>query len=224
MADEFDTDKGVKDDYVGTIVEAYFKGSEQNPEDINLVLVKEAEDGDRPEDYYRVGQEWASFDGGETVEHATKQRVRADSQLAILTERAMACGAEDVIRQRSSENGSKGYKLAALWPGLIFHWTVEEKHVQFKNQKTGEDVDRHVYKSYPDKFLGVADGPQAVGSSVDNSATEEAPAEVIAKLKILAATKSYGDWVDEALTIEYVRDNMVSALSNESFYQSLKEG
>jgi hypothetical protein len=223
VGDEFDTDKGVKDDYVGTIVDAFFKGSEQNPDDISLVLVKKAEDGDEPEDYYRVGQDWASFDGGETVEHPSKSKVRADSQVALLTERAMASGAEDIIRQRSAENGSKGYKTAKLWPGLIFHWTVEEKHVQFKNQRTGEDVDRMTYKSYPDKFLGVSDVSTGESTGGDNP-NEEAPPEVIAKLKILAATKSYSDWVDEALTIEWVRDNMVSALSNESFYQSLKEG
>lgn len=221
MADEFDFDKGVKDDYVGTIVDAFFKGSENNPEDINLVLVKKAEDGEEPEDYYRVGPEWASFDGGETVEHPSKSKVRADSQIATLTEKAMACGAEEIIRARSAENGLKGYKTAKLWPGLIFHWTVEEKHVSFKNQRTGEQVERDVYKSYPDKFLGVADDSQPVNSSVDNS-NEEVPAEVIAKLKVLAHAHPYADWVDEALTIDYVRENMVGALSNEGFYQSLK--
>jgi hypothetical protein len=224
VADEFDTDKGVKDDYVGEITDAFFKGSEQNPDDISLVLVKKAEDGDEPEDYYRVGTDWASFDGGETVEHPSKSKVRADAQIAVLTERAMAAGADEIIRQRSAENGSKGYRTAKLWPGLIFHWTVETKHVNFTNQQTGEKVERDVFKSYPDKFLGVANETQTSPQGVDNSANEEAPPEVIAKLKILAQSLSYADWVDEALTIEYARANMTAALSNESFYNSLKEG
>lgn len=224
MADEFDTDKGVKDDYVGTITDAFFKGSEQNPDDVNLVLVKKAEDGDEPEDYYRVGQEWASFDGGETVEHATKSKVRADSQLAILTERAMECGAEEIIRQRSAENDSKGYKTSKLWPGLTFHWTVVEKHVKFTNQRTGEDVDRVVFKSYPDKFIGVDDVSTGPSTGVDKSDESVViPPEEYAKLKVLAQSKTFAEWVDEALTIDWVRENMLKALSDESLYDQLRK-
>jgi len=222
MADEFDTDKGVKDDYVGTIVDAFFKGSEQRPDDVSLVLVKIAEDGDQVEDYYRVGTDWASFDGGETVEHASKSKVRADSQLGILTEKAMLCGAETVIRERSDANGNKGYKTAKLWPGLTFHWTVEKRHINFKGSD-GEMVDRDVYKSYPDAFIGVNE-QVSTGSStpVENDAVD-IPPEVFAKLKVLAQSKPFSDWVDEALTIDWVRDNMLKALSDESFYETLRK-
>jgi hypothetical protein len=223
MGDEFDTDKGVKDDYVGTIVDAFFKGSEQNPDDVSLVLVKEAEDGERVEDFYRVGTDWASFDGGETVEHPTKSKVRADSQVALLTERAMACGAESVIRERSSQNGLKGYKTAKLWPGLKFHWAVDTKHVDFTNAK-GEHIERDVFKSYPDTFVGTEDGVVSTGSSTpgDNEPVD-IPPEIFAKLQILAQAKVFAEWVDEALTIDWVRDNMLKALSDESFYNSLRK-
>jgi hypothetical protein len=238
MADEFDFDKGVKDDYVGVIVDAYFKASDQAPDDVSLVLKKAAEDGDVVEDFYRVGTDWASFDGGETVEHPVKSRLRADSQAATLVDRAMTCGAETVLRERSSANGSLGPRTAKLWPGLRFHWKVEQRDYNFTSQKTGEKVERSSFKSYPDRFLGVEEimdgengtgstagpgtGASGAASSGSTSTSESAPPEVIAKLKVLAQSKSFADWVDEALTIDYVRDKMLSVLSDESYYNSLK--
>jgi hypothetical protein len=220
--DEFDTDKGVKDDYDGIIVEAYFQAGEQG--DTNLVLKKAADDGDVVEDRYRIGQDWASFDGGETVEHPSRSKIRSDSQLAILVERAMGSGAEDVIRERSIANGRKGQRTAALWPGLRFHWDVEAKPYSFTSQRTGEEVSGTSYKSYPSKFLGVE---EIVDSPVDNGSGETVqqapmPPDIMARLKVLAQSKTFAEWVDEALTIDWVRDNLLSALSDESFYNSLK--
>jgi hypothetical protein len=227
MADEFDTDKGVKDNYDGLITEAYFQAGDNN--ETNLVLKKYADDGDEVEDYYRIGTDWASFDGGETIEHPTKTKIRADSQIAILVERAMACGAEAVIRSRSSANGSKGQRTAKLWPGLKFHWDVVEKPYKFKNRQ-GDDVEGTSYKSYPSKFLGEGELPEGgVDSSSSGSLSTgqstgepQVPADIMARLKILANAKPFAEWVDEALTIDYVRDNMLSALGDESFYTSLK--
>jgi hypothetical protein len=222
--DEFDTDKGVKDDYDGVIVDAHFSASQQG--DINLVLKKKADDGDEVEDFYRVGTDWASFDGGETVEHPSKSKVRADSQLAVLVDRAMLSGAEAVIRDRSAENGRKGQRTARLWPGLKFHWDVEEKPYEFKSQRTGEDVKGVSFKSYPTRFLGVEEVVHSGDNSEDKSAPSQAqmPPDIMARLKVLAQAKSFAEWVDEALTIDWVRENLLSALSDESFYNSLKEG
>lgn len=223
MADEFDTDKGVKDNYDGLIVEAYFQAGDNN--ETNLVLKKFADDGDEVEDYYRIGTDWASFDGGETIEHPTKTKIRADSQIAVLVERAMACGAEAVIRQRSSANGSKGQRTAKLWPGLKFHWDVVEKPYDFKN-RAGEQVTGMSYKSYPTAFLGEGELPEggvSTGESTGSSSgSPQPPADIMARLKVLAQAKPFAEWVDEALTIDYVRDNMLSALGDESFYNSLK--
>lgn len=215
MADEFDTDKGVKDDYIGTILEAYFQAGDNG--DTSLVLKKLAEDGDEVEDRYRCGNEWASFDGGETIEHATKQKINASSQLALLVEKAMACGAEAAIRERS---GGMGQRTAKLWPQLKFHWSVVSSPYSFKDRETGEPISGTSYKSYPDEYLGI---DESTGESPGVDKSDEAPAEVIAKLSVLAKTKTYSEWVDAALLIDYVRDNMVTALSNESFYTQLKE-
>lgn len=227
MADEFDTDKGVKDDYDGLVTDAYFQAGDNS--ETNLVLKKLADDGDEVEDYYRVGADWASFDGGETVEHPTKTKIRADSQIAILVERAMALkGAEAVIRARSSANGSKGQRTAKLWPGLKFHWTVFEKPYKFKN-RAGEDVEGTSFKSYPSAFLGEGALPEGGVSTRQESmstgsatGSPQVPADTMARLKVLAQSKPFAEWVDEALTIDWVRDNLLSALGDESFYNSLK--
>jgi hypothetical protein len=100
-----------------------------------------------------------------------------------------------------------------------------EKDINFTNQKTGEKVERTMFKSYPDSFIGVEDIVDAEDENGTPATTSsEVPPEVAAKLKILAQSKNFADWVDEALTIDWVRDNMLSALSDEGYYNSLKEG
>lgn len=221
MADEFDTDKGIRDDYDGTVRDAFFQVNEQGR--TNLVLIVLADDGEEVEARYSVGQDWASFDGGVTVEHPSKSKIRADSQLATLVERAMMSGAEAVIRQRSAENGGFGQRTAKLWPGLKFHWDVEAKPYDVTDRQTGEQSKGISYKSYPTKFFGEAPVQQDAFASQPKPSEEDAvPADVIARLKVLAQAKPFSEWVDEALTIDYVRENMLSALSDESFYNSLK--
>lgn len=224
MSDEFDTDKGVKDDYDGDVLEAYFKTGDNG--DLSLVLKKRADDGEEVEDMYRVGTDWASFDGGDTCEHPTKTKVRADSQLAILFDHAFKAGAEQVIRERSE---GKGQRTAKVWPGLRFHWDVEEKPYEFTDRKTGETVKGVSYKSYPTKYLGLStestgsSTPAAESSASSNGYdTSKVSAETLAKMKVLAQSKPYAEWVDECLTIDEARDNLLQALGDEGFYNSLK--
>jgi hypothetical protein len=100
---------------------------------------------------------------------------------------------------------------------------VNEREINFTNQRTGEKVERTIFKSYPDSFLGVEEIIDAGDENGEASGEQEpVPPEVEAKLKILAQSKSFADWVDEALTIDYVRDKMLSVLSDESYYNSLK--
>jgi len=215
MADEFDTDKGIKEDYDGVVKEAYFQAGDMGR--TSLVLMVMADDGEEVEARYSVGSDWASFDGGETVEHPSKSKIRADSQLATLVEKAMLSGAEHVIRQRAE---GKGQKTAKLWPGLKFHWEVEAKPYSFQDRQSGEERSGTSYKSYPTRFLGES-SVEAVAAPAA-AEPETVPADVIARLKVLAQAKPFAEWVDEALTIDYVRDNMLATLSDESFYNSLK--
>lgn len=237
--DEFTYDKGIKDDYDGVILDAWFGIPDGSGDRTHLILKKLADDGEEVEDRYPVGQEWASFDGGKTVEHASKTRMRSDAGVATLTTKAFECGAEEVLRERSAANNSLGGKSSALWPGLKFHWTVESKPFSFKDQTTGELVEGVSNRSYPDKFLGIVDvpaggeggGASSTASSTggDNPTSATDPLDgvdpaIATKLKILAQTKPYSEWVDEALALTEVRDNatLLSALGDEGFYNKLK--
>src|SRR5215831_5579301 len=186
MADEFDTDKGIKEDYDGVVKEAYFQAFED--QGVNLVLMNVADDGEEVEQRYRVGTDWASFDGGVTIEHPNKHIIRSNSQLATLVERAFAAGAETQIRERSSANRSLGPRTAQLWPGLRFHWDVEEVPYDFKDRKTGEQVKGTSYKSYPTRFLGEgnAQGDAPGVSTTPSTNDPQPPDEILAKLKVAA--------------------------------------
>jgi hypothetical protein len=226
VPDEFDTDKGVKGDYAGTITDSAFVSNDQGR--VELVLtVTDDDSGEKVENRYAVGQDWASFDGGLTVEHPTKVKVRDDSQLNTLVKAAMACGpdVEAMIRERSAANGLKGQKTAALWPGTDWYWEIVEKPYSFKDRETGDIQSGTSYKVYPTKYLGLKEVSTESSPSVDNAPI---PAEVEAKLKVLAHAHSYVDWVDEVIALpgsvgDYVRGNMSAAISNESFYNQLKE-
>lgn len=238
--DEFTYDKGLKDDYEGVITDAWFGVPENAQGRVHLYLKKLADDGEEVEDRYPVGTDWASFDGGKTVEHPSKTKLRDDSGAATLTTKAFECGAEDVLRERSAALDHSGPKAAALWPGLKFHWYVDEKPYKVKDRETGEMSEGVSRRSYPDRFVGVVDG--AVGGSAsganpsttsstggDNSTASADPLDgvdpaIAAKLKILAQTKPYSDWVDECLALTEVRDNaiLLSALGDEGFYNKLK--
>jgi len=136
-------------------------------------------------------------------------------------EKAMLAGAESQIRERAQGHGQK---TAKLWPGLKFHWQTFGKPYSVKDRDTGEEKSGTSYKSYPTKFLGEHEVPEVVhsASTESSSGNEQAPDEIIARLKVLAQAKPFAEWVDEALTIDYVRDNMLAALGDESFYNSLK--
>lgn len=232
--DEFTYDKGIKDDYDGVILDAWFGVPEGGGDRVNLMLKKLADDGEEVEDRYPVGADWASFDGGKTVEHPTKGRLRNDSGVAELMTRAFDAGAEDVIRERSAANEHLGPKSSQVWPGLKFHWEVVSKPYSFKDQKTGEMIEGTSNRSYPTKYLGLSDATAtsstASSTGGDNSAASTADplasvdAAIATKLKILAQTKPYIEWVDEALALQEVRDSdtLMSALSDEGFYNKLK--
>ena len=219
MADEFDTDTGVRGDYDGTITGSIFQLSERG--DLQLALTVKPDDGSGDElNLYRVGTDFATFDGGVTAEHSTKSKVRADSQIATLWDHGFACGAEAVLRERSIGLGQRDSRP---WLGLRFHWDVVGKPFDITDRATGEKSVGTSYKAFPSKYLGesgdVQTSPQ---SSTGGDSAVDVSAETMAKIKVLAQSKTFTEWVDECLTIDEVRDKLLSKLSDEDFYNSLK--
>jgi len=223
MADEFDFDPGIKDDYIGTIREAHF---EKGDNGTSLVLEINAEDGAEVRQFYRCGPDWDTYDGGETIEHPSKTSPNANTQLAEFTKKAMKSGAEATIRERSKALNSLGPKTSQLWAGLTFHWSVETKHVSFTNS-AGELIERDTARAFPDEFIGVDETAPISASSTSSSTPVDdgsaMPETVRAQLTTLANEHDFDSFVNHAIEIEWVRSNILAELSDEGLYNTLKE-
>lgn len=233
MTDQFDPFAGGTGLKAGraTVVDAYFQHATGNNPNLNLILKKDFGDGEEPaEDRYGCGGDWITPDGGETAEHPKGARTLFNSQTAYhgLLRAALSSGAEDVLRERSDkEFDGRGPMHAKSWVGLDFEWEIESSHINFTGS-TGEKVDRQINRSYPTKFYGVVEMEQSHGELPGPSAPAASgvPPELNARLKLLAKTKSYSDFVDEAYHLPGVQGNdmVLEALADEQgLYKTLKE-
>jgi hypothetical protein len=219
--DEFDTDKGLKDDFDGVIQSAMFAPGEYGT---TLTLNLLAEDGDEIDAMYRVGPDWATFDGGQTIEHPSKKvKLNSRSQASVLVRAAMDAGAEKVIRERSAANDKIGPRGTVIWPGLKFHWGVVENSYDLPDP-TPEDP-KHMRtvtsaKQYPTEFLGEVEVSDV---STTSSTGGDIPESTMTTLTELAQKFPFKSWVDECLKLDECHDTVVvMKLSDESFYDSLR--
>lgn len=233
--DPFHQDTGLKDDYDGEIIDSWFAKDPayNNGQTLQFYMKIAADDGEEVEVRYACGDQWDSFDGGQTAEHASKKFFNKQSTYGVLVQHAFEAGAEDVMRERSSKGRMDGDmplgpRAAELWKGLRFHMSV----VTTDRKIRGEDVSTS--KAFPDKYLGIGDG-STVAAEPGGTVTPitDAPSSdplagvdstIAAQLKILAKTHDYGSWVDEAMALTGVVENatLLSALGDTTFYESLK--
>lgn len=173
--DPFATETGFKSDYDGVIEDAWFATSEKGGDNIMFFASIKADDGEEVENRYSCGGDWATYDGGETVEHPKGSRKGFNSQTkyAGLLAAAMTCeGAEGVLRERSM-SGPKtddgiplGPRSAALWKGTKWHWIAVEKDYDFPDkEKPGERVTGKSITVKPTAFLGVVGDAAAGGTA-----------------------------------------------------------
>lgn len=234
MADEFDPfkgDVGVKDDYEGVIADAVFLSDPQfNNGNTFLQLTIHADDGDTVLNRYPCGPDWASYDGGATVEHPSKKNFDARTQIIELITHAFASGGEQIIRERGmaelrADGQPFGPRKAAIWVGTRWHWGVIQKPYSFTNRETNEKVEGISNRPLPDKYLGLGDAssaPTPTAPAPTATSDGEVDPDTIAKLKVLAAAHPYDKWVDEALPLAMGNDTLIKKLGDSSFYESLK--
>lgn len=241
MADEFDWETGLFSG-VGLITEEWFAVSEGGG-NLNLYHKVVGEDGGEGVDCrYGCGPDWGSFDGGETAEHPKGEgkRFNVNTAVAELFRAAFEAGAEDVLRKRSQDlYGGKGPQHAKLMHGLRFRYEVKSEPYSFKNRETGELVEGVKSRSLPVEFLGEGDAPAAVVAPAQGTAPapEAAPAdsgdplaglsaEEVAKVKVLAKTLPYPEWVDKVMELPnaVASPTLMVALGDEALYTTLKEG
>jgi hypothetical protein len=186
MSEEFDSYKpatGFKDDFDGTIRMAKFvKGA--NNENYSFQPVIDADDGEEVESSYGVGSDWASYDGGATVEHPKGyekgfHQSTAYSQWIV---HALECGAEEVLRERNRAVEGRGAQYGSTWDKLRFHFEIMKVPVQRPVVKTvkapdGTEREERVWESqetdrmFPTKFLGIAGDISASSSRTSSAPT-----------------------------------------------------
>lgn len=253
MSDQFDPFKpesGLKGDYIGSIVDAYFEPTQYGTV---LQLKKlDVETNEEVTDRYGCGPDWATYDGGASIHHpsgVTKgfNGATAMSELIVASFKA---GAEDVMRARSAQlYQNRGPMYAAFWKGLQFHWDVISEQKSFKDRETGEQKSQMVNRILPSKFIGevpvdnvrpVTGTPQAQAQPVGTTPANPVPADGgpfsgvnpadQTTITNLAKTHPQPQFVDEVMSLNdsttgqplVHNANLIAALADPAFYESLK--
>lgn len=247
--DPFKGDTGLKENYDGTIVDAWF-GTDSNYNDGNTLLAYmkvAADDGEEVELRYPCGPDWGSFDGGETAEHPRGESKGFSTNVAYYQffAEALNVGADEELRGRSKGvGGGKGPRAAVIWKGLRFHFDLHRETKKFKDRTSGEMVEREVVRTLPTAFLGTGEGGQVANPS--GAATQTAaptptsapvasdpaasdpfaglPAGIRERAVELARSQDYKTWVDSMLELDGVVSSatLVMQLGNDALYNQLK--
>jgi hypothetical protein len=247
--DEYAGETGLKDDYDGTIVEAWF---DRDPNKFSgnayLTLKIEADDGDEVEQMYGCGAEWDTYDAGKSVAHPQddparekmkKFHVNTKIQRLINTAHALD-GVIDAWAQNKEKYGNPpktGARFANIWEGLRFHWEVETEEVTLNDRQTGEPRKVTMTTSLPTAFLGVAGaGSGAAGAGSASSSTTPAgagnPASVLdgvdpttaKQVVALAKANDYNTFVDKVMELPAVLENgpLMSSVADEAWYNTIR--
>lgn len=180
---------GLKDDWDGTIREVVFE-KQENSTNFAAHVVSDADDGEEVETFAGLGGDWASYDGGATVEHpkGATRSFHANTMWSKLLVRMFDAvvaveGAEDnEMQKRDRAHEGRGAQIGETFAGLRFHWEVmtvkENRPEDLKDAEgkpiTGDDgkpkrewKEVDVDRMFPTAYLGVAGGelhPQTAGT------------------------------------------------------------
>lgn len=234
MSDQFDpfqTSSGLKDDYDGVIVDAWFAKDASAKGDLasrlQWFVVIQPDDQEAVEEVrYPCGNEWETYDGGGTADHpkGDRQLFNKATKYGRFVTAAMNSGAEDQIRARFAEDGQTP-RHAQWLTGYKFHFARENEDKSFKNEQ-GETVQYTDTTLLPRKFLGF---------DADIASTDQEPKQVDVmdsvsdetanSIRTAAHDMDYSAWVDHCLELTGVRQSakLVTALGRpESLYDRLK--
>lgn len=160
--DDWQTGSGLLSNYDGTVTNAWFSTDVDYQQGKQLLLFLEMtaidEDGTEIEGHverYSPGADWASYDGGESMEHPQggKRKINNQSQYGKLIDAALTAGGAETLRSRGSA------KSAGVWVGTKWHF--DEVSTTYANLKDDNGNPVTSRKNYPAKFLGlVEDGGQ----------------------------------------------------------------
>lgn len=234
MSDAWDKplETGLRDDYDGTVVNAFFGTDERYNNGETMLLKWEVhgldEDGVAYEEtqLITVGKGWETVDGGQTVRHESgKDRMfNNNSHLGKIIERCTKeLGIGDVLRSKGSPYDAK------VWVGLSFHFNREEQRY------SGSSEVKDTTKLMPTKYLGenaidLGGATQATPSPVgDQAAASSNGNEQVLRAKLTAAAKSSGthqEFLDKAIEIDGVvaNESLLAEIMDEAQFYTTARG
>jgi hypothetical protein len=256
--DPFKGGSGLKENFDGTITRVQFvKDAQARNWSAQMHIV--ADDQEEIEPKYGLGSGWSSFDGGDSVEHENKSpHTLFNNQTAYWgwIAAAMGSGAEDLLRERNKACDNRGPQFASLWEGLRFHFDIVQAPIRVPvvgedGKQTGEWKDSTTPRLIPQKFLGLQgdQGSQTAAPTASTATTAgtasstttastggstngvagSLSAEDSAKLKVLARSNTFAEFVDAVMGLTdsngvsmLENREVMAALSQESFYESMK--
>lgn len=203
-------------DYEGLVIAAHFDESQYG---CQLTLELSTDIPEKPDwkEFFRVGKDWHTLDGGDTVTHRDKSKFNKNSQYFQFFTKAAQLAPE--LQGRGST------KTASIWVGTKWYWEAVSNPYKLEDGREGVSI-----KNYPSKFLGFGDA----GVIGDNGEVAN-PTSVLAGLtdttmttmSTLAKELTHNEWVDKVMDIdEVVKDSkVVSALvdtSPDGLYERLR--
>lgn len=238
--DPFEFDDYFIQDYTATVEKVEFVVSQYD--NLQAVFTNrydepiEGSDGvlrtDRPE-YYSIGSSdiWVPGDGGTTFHHASgdaDKRIKSNTGYGKIVLRVSdLLGREAVLDRVDGTNPGGGLYAAEWWVGLRFHWVTEGAGKTWTNKKSGESGTSKGHQ-LPVEYLPVGSEPaQSVVADYDVAALDldEATFDDLrsyAQGLTLGEFQSRGISLLRELTDEKVRGKLTSALSDTSFYETLR--
>lgn len=248
--DPFKGETGLKDDYDGVVEDAWF-ATQDNYGDVVMLHLKvrvddpaRTDNGEEVETRYPCGPEWATYDGGETVEHpkGAKKGFNNNTRYMKMIVAAMQIPElEAELRRRSRDSGGMGPKRADIWKGIKCHWKIETEHLKFKDRETQEMIERDVNTVVPTAFLGVggetgtsvpsgtspAASPAATSAASPAATPDGIPPAIAMTLRGLAKNAAnHGEFADAAMEVDGVLSDptIMQKIADEGYFASLKAG
>jgi len=237
--DIFEPDRGLKDDYDGTIDSALFIQNEDASWACQIVV--KADDGEDPQPYVlSLGPKsgFSSVDGGEVVSGPKPEtKINENTAYWKFLKRCMTAGAGEEMRKRSDTlYEGRGPLHAHFWDGLRFHFDViidksartkdEEtgKWGPVKDELTGEVVGRAV--SIPTKFLGVGSSLQSASTPSLMDAADRATLISVAK-----ESEDHAAFMQAVLAVKDSNDQpmaknraVMSRIADKEWFEELRAG
>lgn len=236
--DAWGTTSGFRSDYELTVTESFWSPPTDKNPNWSLIWNGVDEDGEEVEKAVQLGAgaKWASFDGGESVDHEEGNETKGGKPRQFHTNSGVG-GVIDVFVNEVDEEVLEKFespRFSNVWVGTI--WYMGEVTNTFPD-RTDKSKMVTIKKVLPVEFRGFVDddgtgrnsgngnsNPQSSGSTVDNSTFNP---EVVEKLRALAvASADHATFMNEALGLPEVPvdDSLVIAVSQEDFFQKLVNG